>query len=84
MELVHVRFERIVVKIETYVVSEHRMRKSGRLMRQSCYGPCVVFRNEAEATPLGAYEGAVKPDLDPGSRPRADQKESVTQPVILD
>jgi DNA invertase Pin-like site-specific DNA recombinase len=27
-------------------------------MRQSCYGPCFVFRTEAEATPLGAYEGA--------------------------
>jgi hypothetical protein len=42
------------------------MRKSGRLMRESCYGPCFVFRTEAEAT-LGAYEGAVKAELDPGS-----------------
>src|SRR5262245_11626550 len=43
------------------------MRKSGRLMRQSRYGPCVVFKDEAVATLWGAYEGAVKPDLDPRS-----------------
>ena len=53
------------------------------------------------ATPWGAYEGVVKPDLDAGSglrggksktlQPdpwatirRADQTESVTQPVTLD
>jgi hypothetical protein len=33
------------------------MRKSGQLMRQSCYGPCVVFKDEGVATPWGAYDG---------------------------
>jgi hypothetical protein len=37
------------------------MRKRGQLMRQSCYGPCVVFKNEAVATPLG--DVAVKADF---------------------
>jgi len=53
-------------------------------MRQSRYGPCAAFKNAAEAPPLGVYEGEVKPDLDLGSRLRADQKRSVTQPVTLD
>jgi len=26
-------------------------------MRESCYGPCVVFKDEAEATPLGGVWG---------------------------
>jgi hypothetical protein len=33
------------------------MRKTGRLMRRSCYGPCVVFKDEALAPRWGAYEG---------------------------
>ena len=36
-----------------------RMRKSGRLMGQSCYGPCVAFKDEAWPPRWGAYEGIV-------------------------
>jgi hypothetical protein len=45
-------------------------------MRRRCCGPCVVFRNEDVATFGGRMTGAVKPDLDPGSRLRADLKEA--------
>ena len=27
------------------------------VMGRSCHGPCVIFKDEAVATPLGAYEG---------------------------
>ena len=47
------------------------------VMGGSCYGRCVVFRNEAVATPWEAY-GGVKPDLDPGCRLRADQQRHAT------
>ena len=43
------------------------MRKTGRLMRRSCYGPCVVLGPRHGHTVGGRMRGAVKPDLALGS-----------------
>jgi len=41
-------------------VRRRRMRKTGQWWGESCYGPCVVFKDEAVATPWGRMRGAVK------------------------
>ena len=43
--------------------TRRRIRKSGRLIRQSCYGPCVVFKDEPWHPRWGCMRGQSNPVL---------------------